>query len=152
MVEGIRLTKEGKEQARKEALKKLTSQEYFSWFDRQKEILIQFREFMHQMRREGMEIGSLDRQIVDEVLASEINTAKLKDLTDKRVVARFSEIREFDQNRVLKIINLMIETAAEWGLDVDLNFERMTPEEMVKEIEKAYHARLFELQSGLDEE
>lgn len=146
-----------KEEFRETEIKTLTSEKYFDELDKLESGNLQFKELIQAFQEKQKIIEEWKDRLIEAVEKGEIDDpyAPGKKLNPKEILTKIkkpegSRIHPSDEGR----IHSWVEQINKFGKDYNLDFEvspETSPEQISREIEKAYHARLWELQNRLDE-
>jgi len=142
----------GSDEQRQQELKKLNSEQYFNDLESIKDTLKQFREFLNDFQSAETNKMKNYERLKEAVKGSasnlepELNSPQeiVKKIEDRR------EIRVADEERLMRLLDEIKNHGKKYNLNYYIDPTVMSPEQIIREIEKAYVYRKYEIKSRFD--
>lgn len=129
-----------------EKIKKLTGEQYFNRFEEYSKNLMMFAAPFAQYREYTKNMTDLKSRLLEKAKAGEVLDEILAEIGE--VEGDYS--KAFQNHESAKTyFEIIKKFGNEYGLDLNITFG-MTPEQIINEIEKSHHAKLFKIQGNME--
>lgn len=138
----------------KEETKKLTGEKFFEERKFFEDSILQFRELLYDYQEQLKAAQGLERELLSESMLAlekepDAEFLKIPSGVMKKIKEGPGIINPYDRERVRVVIENLNDFGKKYNLDFEVSV-KTDPDKILAEIEKAYYARMWQLQSRLE--